>query len=110
MAMLTLTPNSRSRRMVFSTWLLVLGILAVFWLYPIANRLTRLLTITLLLLVWTGALTMWWKRKVVRLICFFVVAVVGVIAIAPGGPIDRNRLRTRYVASLVCYEGTSYVW
>ena len=56
------------------------------------------------------ALVLFWNRRWVRTVCGIAVLLVGMILMLPGRPADTTALRNDYVAALLPYRGTLYVW
>lgn len=95
-------------------WLIWAGGVALFLilaLYPVSYRITRAVSVVLLLGIWFGLLALNCRRSVVRWVLLAVTVICGAFLLFP----SRNRpesavLRREYVNGLRRYEGVSYVW
>ena len=98
------------RQIVFVLWLMLWPLLLAIHLYPIRDAMIRASLVLGVFLVWSGALTLFWKKKPVRFGCLALLVGVLAIAVLPGRRDDAQALRREYVRSLISYTGTPYVW
>jgi hypothetical protein len=98
------------RRIVLSLWVISLAAATVLWFYPIGSRPIRVSQVGLCVLLWIGAVTLWWRRVGVRTLCFAVLAAVLTVVLWPSRVTDPAGLRAGYVESLAKYEGAPYLW
>jgi hypothetical protein len=86
------------------------GLLAIA-LFPVGNRLTRSVSVLLLVVTWFGLLALLWRRKAVRWSWLLITGVVLGFMVWPArGRRDLLELRNDYRASLRRYKGTRYCW
>jgi len=98
------------RQRVLRVWTWV-GILTLtLWVYPVAYRTTRVMTVTGLVLCWAGALFLWKHRKAVTLPLAAVAVMVGTLTALPGRPVESSSLGRDYSAGLRVFRGVRYVW
>lgn len=95
---------------MIGVWSIALLIVFLLWLYPIGQRSLRLTQMVFLAVVWGGALALWRRRRWVRYVYFVLLVLLAAILFLPGRAANPENLRTRYLASLSAYEGTTYVW
>ncbi len=98
------------RRQIFYLWCWGLFLLVILLLYPIGYGILRAGTVLLMLLLWSGALFLFWQQKIGKITTLIIGAIALLIIILPGAPIQPNILREYYVQGLNYYEGTTYAW
>lgn len=101
--------NTR-RTWFFRVWRLLVTCLVMVHLFPIRFGSLRALMVAGTIVVWFGALPLFWSRRWVRVT--WAVATLGMAAmlLGPGRPDDPKALRNEYVASLKKYAGVRYIW
>jgi cell wall-associated NlpC family hydrolase len=57
-----------------------------------------------------GGSILYWRKASVRVTSLGFLALLAVIAIAPGAPANPEALRAEYLRSLSAYEGMVYIW
>jgi hypothetical protein len=98
------------RKVVSRVWIWI-GILTLaFWVYPVAYRTTRLLFVLGVILLWTGALFLWWRKRLVTLPLLGVAILVVTLVSLPGRPIQTEALAESYCRGLRLFRGVRYVW
>lgn len=98
------------RKIQFTLWRVALLALIGVTLYPVAYRLTRLLTLFLAVIVWGGALYLFRLRRRFCLIWCVAPCLLAFFLVLPGRKIEQAKLREEYVQALIKYEGSKYVW
>src|SRR5467141_1180605 len=93
-------------RLWFVLWFIAVALI----LYPIKNSILRACAILAVSGLWFGLLALCWDRRALRFTLLLLTATIAGFLLLPGGSVDPNTLRQRYVDSLVRYEGTKYVW
>ena len=84
--------------------------LALLLLFPIANRATRVLTVIGIVLVWSGALVICKRRRLIQILLVLIGVAVFSLFLIPGRSTDANALRADYCHGLQLYTGDRYVW
>jgi hypothetical protein len=64
----------------------------------------------LILLLWLGAIWLWWKKPIIRWTLLGVALAISMAFVLPGREGSPLRLRNRYVSELPHYEGVHYIW
>lgn len=59
---------------------------------------------------WSVALGFVWRRKITKKILLALPVLAAIPFLLPGRPMDRDRLRFRYLAALRSMEGVPYLW
>ena len=85
----------------------VAGVLVFF---PESTRLTRLLTIAALVLLWAVALYIGWSRRGARVALFSVLLLAIMPFALPARTVDTAKLQADYRRGLLAFSNTSYVW
>ncbi len=99
------------RPLIIKLWYLNLVLLPIFLFYPISYGILRLTIICLLTSAFLGTLFIFWRQKIVRIICLISLVMVASLTLLPGREItDTSVLRQSYVQQLRKYEGSRYVW
>jgi len=86
--------------------LLVAGVIAI----PIRNEAIRIALLAGPFLLWAAGLSLFWRQWPIRLVYLALAIGAGALALLPTRPIDFDRLRMVYVADLVSYHDTPYLW
>ncbi len=104
------TATLRFRRIALRLWIWIAVLTLGLWIFPIAYRATRLLFVLGFVLVWAGALVLWWRRKTGSVTLIGLVVLVIVLVSLPGRPIQTELLARDYCAGLRVFRGVHYVW
>jgi hypothetical protein len=94
-------------------WKILCLITALCWIVPLRHTFLKIGMIGGSAAVWVLTIYLFRNRRWVRGICLGVAAAVAVLVLfvsLPGRAYDHNALRRQYVASLIPYEGTIYIW
>jgi hypothetical protein len=92
-------------------WLAALGCLVAVVLFPVSNRVTRVSTVVLLLIVWFGLISICWRWRVLRFAILGIPLLAGSFLALPARRLPNAEvLRAEYVDGLRRYNGTQYVW
>jgi hypothetical protein len=106
----TFDARQQSRRLLCGAWCALWVALVALILYPISTNLLRACVVLCLFSLWSGALLLFWRKRLVRYLCL-AFALIALAAFAlPGHASDGATMRRAYIASLSRYEGTHYVW
>jgi hypothetical protein len=89
-------------------WAVILTVMLV--LYPAEYGFTRLAFVMGVIMIWAGALALWWKRKYLRRILFIASLLPVLVVSLPGRVVDRDLLAADYLRSLRCFRGVRYFW
>lgn len=95
---------------LFKRWLVLWPASLGLILYPVNNLALRLSVLIILAALFLGLLCLYWKNRILRLILFVIAGTVSAFLLLPGRSYDPALLRRDYVASLLNYESTRYVW
>jgi hypothetical protein len=88
-----------------------IGILTlIFWAYPVAYRITRLLFALGIVLLWAGAFFLWWRKRIVILPLMAMALMVLVLVFLPSRPVNTEALAGDYCGGLRLFRGVRYVW
>jgi hypothetical protein len=87
-------------------WLTLIALL----LYPQADGFCRRLLIINLVLLWVGALLLFWSFKIIRYPTFAITIVFLCLSFVPGRDPNKAQLENIYVHSLRFYNGCQYSW
>jgi len=98
------------RRPLIFLWGLAGALFMVLWVYPIGNKLLRLITIAAAVVFFSGALWFWWQKKAVRYPIVIGAALLLGLVLLPARAITADSLQQRYTQALSKYEGALYVW
>jgi hypothetical protein len=98
------------RRPLIFLWGLAGALFVVLWVYPIGNKLLRLITIAAAVVFFSGALWFWWQKKAVRYPIVIGAALLLGLVLLPSRSVSPVSLQQRYTQALGRYEGTLYVW
>jgi hypothetical protein len=90
----------------FVLWPLTVGLI----LYPINNLPLRLSFLIAVAALWIGLLYFCWSCRIVRKVLLSITGLMAMLLFFPGRDYDATTLRQRYVATLLNYEGTRYIW
>lgn len=102
--------QGRQRFRLRMLWYLAIVLCVVLFLQPINYGIMRLGILILGLIIWLGALLLFWKHKVLRVISLILTAFLIALIALPGRPVDVDILRDIYVQELERYEGSPYIW
>ena len=101
-----MVPHSAFKRLW--QWLAILWL--ILCLYPVEYRTNRIVETVGVVVVWAGALLLWWKLRYVR---FTLIALAGVLMLVvslPRRAVDQESLAAGYCRELRLYRGVRYVW
>jgi hypothetical protein len=79
-------------------------------LFPLRYTILKVGLISGIFGLWLCALLLFQERKWVRVVCTAAALVVVLLLLVPGRPTNPVALRRAYVAALLPYRGTFYVW
>jgi len=99
-----------SRRPIVFLWGLSGALFAFLWIYPIGNKLLRLIAITAGLIFFGGALWFWWGKKSVRYSLLAMFTLLLVLVLLPGRAVAPDSLQHAYTQALNDFQGTRYIW
>jgi hypothetical protein len=99
-----------TRKRVLSLWWLTCFGVAAVLVFPIRFGLLRTVLLLGIGAVWGGGLWLFWDRRLARFALLSVAAATLVVFLLPGRPVDGDALRDRYVASMLSFVGTPYIW
>jgi hypothetical protein len=92
-------------------WLSSLLLLIAVALYPVSNRWSRLLSVSLFVAVWFGALALFWRKPAVRWTLLTLTALAGALLLGPGRSLpSAQTMRDDYLKGLRRYDGVTYFW
>jgi cell wall-associated NlpC family hydrolase len=99
-----------ARKAAQRVWIWIAILTGIVCLYPVEYQITRLAIVAGLAVTWTGALLLWWKRKVIRVV-LLVTGVLSAMAVClPGRSVDPDLLAADYSWGLRLFRGVRYVW
>src|SRR4051794_38171651 len=109
-----MTSNAQSRKNLkyalrkrwFALWPITLGLI----LYPINNFPLRLSVLTAVAALYFGLIYFLWSNRMLRYALLTFGFLISLFMLLPTRKFDASILRQRYVASLLGYEGTRYIW
>jgi hypothetical protein len=98
------------RKIVSRGWVWI-GILTLLvWVYPVAYRTTRLLTVLGVALLWAGALFLWWRKRIVTVpLLAMTLLGLGLVSL-PARPVQTEALARDYCGGLRFFRGVRYIW
>ncbi len=102
--------RSAFEKTLLSFWWVALVGYALLLAMPIRTTLFRAALLLLCALLWLGGAYLLRRARAVPTLAFVLPVLAAAFLLAPGDPIDGDRLRSTYVASLQRLEGTPYVW
>jgi len=98
-------------RLLRILWLCSLLLLIAVALYPVSNRWSRLLSVSFFVVVWFGALALFWRTRAVRWTWFTLTALAGWLLLGPSRGLPSARImRDDYLKGLRRYDGVTYYW
>lgn len=95
--------------MVF-LWGLSGGLFVFLWVYPVGNKLLRLVAILAGLVFFSGAFWFWWEKKWVRYSLMALLILLSGLLLLPGRIVAVPALQHAYTQALIGYQGTRYIW
>ena len=91
-------------------WLATLAATLFFCCYPVNIGLLRLYLVVAVPSLFIGASILLWRRKYLRFVPVGILVLAVIVLVIPARGHDPEKLRNFYVAGLLPYEGTRYIW
>lgn len=98
------------RKVVLMLWLVLWPLLLALHTYPIRTGSLRFVLVLMIVLIWAGALLLFWNKKPIRWACLSLVFLFVLGRLWPKRAYDAQALRQEYIRSLLAYKGAPYVW
>jgi hypothetical protein len=101
----------KSSRLLWLLWAAALMFLINVILYPVSDRLSRVVGMILLVIVWFGLVALLWKTGWLRNVLLAMTFLACVFAFLPQRkPPPAHTLRSEYSTALRRYDGVPYYW
>ena len=105
----TPSPNGR-RKLAKHVWIWIVILTTIVGLWPIDYPTTRVALVAGLVLTWTGALALWWKKRAIWMALVLVGALPVAALCLPGRDPDPEGLAEDYCRGLRLFRGVRYAW
>lgn len=95
--------------------LIIVAIAAVAWIFviprsPVNSRIVRFELIGAVGILWACLVSIFWKRKWLRILLLTTPLILATAFLLPGRSINRQELSDLYLARLINFDDTAYYW
>jgi hypothetical protein len=91
-------------------WQWVAILCLILCLYPVEYRTSRIGEVAGTVVVWVGALVLWWRIKPVRFTLLLLAGALLLVVSLPRRAVDQESLAAGYCRGMRHYSGVRYVW
>lgn len=102
--------NEKVKTVIKRVWVWNVILTVIICLWPVEYQIRRFLLAIGIAATWSGALVLWWQRKVIRSVLLLAGMLPALVMSMPGRAIDPDLLAADYSKGLRLFRGVRYVW